>query len=99
MMETDSLPKKQPDSCICVTIYKKEGADAAMKKEKKEKEEILCWEDVRKLPENEQVRWEIADELGLFDKVIESGWKSLTSKESGRIGGIMSGRLRNKKNQ
>lgn len=70
-----------------------------MKKEKKEKEEILCREDVRKLPKNEQVRWEIADELGLFDKVIESGWKSLTSKESGRIGGIMSGRLRNKKNQ
>ena len=43
----------------------------------------------------EQAKWEIAAELGLFDKVTSSGWKSLTSRESGRIGGILA--ARNKK--
>lgn len=68
-----------------------------MKKE--EKEEVLCREDVYKLPKKEQIRWEIADELGLFEKVVEKGWKSLTSRESGRIGGIISSRQRNKQKQ
>ncbi|MCD7824727.1 MAG: alpha/beta-type small acid-soluble spore protein [Clostridiaceae bacterium] len=40
----------------------------------------------------EQEKWEIALELGLFDKVVETGWKSLTARESGRIGGILSSR-------
>ena len=36
-------------------------------------------------------------ELGLFDKITANGWKSLTAKESGRIGGILSGRKKQKK--
>ncbi len=32
---------------------------------------------------------EIAEELGLLEKVERLGWKGLTSRESGRIGGIM----------
>lgn len=63
----------------------------------KEKIEIHTMEDVRLLPEKEQMKWEIADELGLFDKVVEKGWKGLTSKESGRVGGILSARNRKKK--
>lgn len=35
------------------------------------------------------MKYEIAEELGLLDKVTQFGWKGLTSKESGRIGGIM----------
>jgi len=35
---------------------------------------------------------EIAKELGLMDKVDATGWKSLTAKESGRIGGILARR-------
>lgn len=35
------------------------------------------------------MKYEIAEELGLLDKVEQFGWKGLTSKESGRIGGIM----------
>ena len=35
------------------------------------------------------MKYEIAEELGLLDKVQEAGWKGLTSRESGRIGGIM----------
>ena len=31
----------------------------------------------------------IAKELGLLDKVMEQGWKALTAKETGRIGGLM----------
>jgi hypothetical protein len=41
---------------------------------------------------DEVMKWEIAKELGLYDKVIENGWKSLSAKESGRIGGILAGR-------
>ena len=35
------------------------------------------------------MKYEIAEELGLLEKVERFGWKGLTSKESGRIGGIM----------
>ena len=63
---------------------------------KKEKEiEITCLEDVKKLPIQEQMKYEIANEIGVFDKVITSGWGSLSSKESGKIGGILA--CRNKK--
>lgn len=46
--------------------------------------------------EKEKLKYEIAEELGLLDKVKECGWKSLTSKETGRIGGLMTKRLKNK---
>lgn len=36
-----------------------------------------------------RMKYEIAEELGLLDKISEDGWKGLTSRESGRIGGIM----------
>jgi len=41
------------------------------------------------------LKLEIAEELGLDEKVKQKGWKSLTSRESGKIGGIMSARLKN----
>ncbi len=53
------------------------------------------------MTEQDLLKYEIAEELGLLDKVKENGWKSLTSKESGKIGGIMTKRKReanNKKN-
>lgn len=40
------------------------------------------------------MKFEIAEELGLMDKVKMSGWKSLTAKESGKIGGMLSSRKR-----
>lgn len=46
---------------------------------------------------NEVVKYEIADELGLLDRVLETRWKSLSARETGKIGGIMAGR--NKKNR
>jgi hypothetical protein len=44
------------------------------------------------MKENEKVKYEIARELGLIDKVLEYGWKSLTPKETGRIGGLVNKR-------
>lgn len=60
--------------------------------EKKEKIEIHSLEDLALLEPEERLKYEIANEIGLFDKVVEEGWKSLSSKESGRIGGLLSHR-------
>lgn len=46
--------------------------------------------------EDDVLKYEIAGELGLLDKIEEVGWAGLTAKESGRIGGIMTSRKRNK---
>lgn len=44
------------------------------------------------LPQEEELKYEIAQELGLLDQVLENGWKSLSAKETGRIGGLMTRR-------
>lgn len=41
------------------------------------------------LSREENLKYEIARELGLLDQVLEGGWKSLSAKETGRIGGLM----------
>ena len=41
------------------------------------------------LTQDEKLKYEIAEELGLLDKVMEEVWKSLSSKETGKIGGLM----------
>lgn len=48
------------------------------------------------ITEDDILKFEIAEELGLMDKIIEVGWGGLTAKESGRIGGIMTSRKRKK---
>lgn len=50
--------------------------------------------DPKNLKPEEVLKFEIATELGLDDKVIKGGWKSLTAKESGRIGGLITKRKR-----
>ena len=45
---------------------------------------------------SEKLKYEIAEELGLLEKVNKSGWRSLSAKETGRIGGIMARRLKNR---
>lgn len=49
------------------------------------------------MSENEKIKYEIAEELGLLDKVLKTGWKSLSAKETGRIGGLMTKRRREEK--
>ena len=41
----------------------------------------------------------IAEELGLFDRIIEEGWGALTASESGRIGGIIKKKNSQKKKE
>lgn len=67
-----------------------------MPKEKNEKPEILSMDDVKQLPKDEQMKYEIAEEIGVIDKVFASGWRSLSAKESGRIGGILANRKKKK---
>lgn len=38
----------------------------------------------------EMKKYEIAKELGLLDKVLTDGWQSLSAKDTGRIGGMLS---------
>ena len=45
--------------------------------------------DLDHLEPEEKMKYEIAEELGLLDRVLANGWKSLTSKETGRIGGLV----------
>lgn len=42
---------------------------------------------LEELTKKEKLKYEIAEELGLLDQVLNDGWKSLSSKETGRIGG------------
>ena len=42
--------------------------------------------DLEHMTEKEKMKYEIADELGLLDRVLNDGWRSLTAKETGRIG-------------
>ena len=46
------------------------------------------------LSPEDKMKLEIAEELGLLDKVQEGGWKALTAKETGRIGGLMTKKKR-----
>ncbi|MEG0270765.1 MAG: small, acid-soluble spore protein, alpha/beta type [Clostridia bacterium] len=41
------------------------------------------------LSKTERQKYEIARELGLLERVREVGWAGLTTKETGRIGGLI----------
>ena len=46
----------------------------------------------------EELKMEIAEELGLLDKVKKVGWAGLSAKETGRMGGILTIKKRELKN-
>lgn len=50
--------------------------------------------DFDKLTPQELMRFEIARELGLDQKIVSGGWGALSAQESGRIGGIIASRNR-----
>lgn len=68
-------------------LTKRKG-DFAMSKNKKKE---ICLEE---LTEEQKMKYEIAEELGLLDKVMQEGWRSLSSKETGKIGGLVTKRRR-----
>jgi len=41
------------------------------------------------MKDSNAMKYEIAAELGLADKIEQGGWKSLTARESGKIGGLL----------
>lgn len=43
------------------------------------------------------IKYEIAEELGLADKVKKYGWGGLSAKETGKIGGLVTQRKKPKK--
>ncbi|WP_373598962.1 small, acid-soluble spore protein, alpha/beta type [Paraclostridium bifermentans] len=68
---------------------KKIDINKPRKKSSTNKKKILTDDDIMK--------YEIASELGLMDKVSELGWGGLTAKEAGRIGGMLTSRKKQRK--
>ncbi|MFI3171063.1 MAG: small, acid-soluble spore protein, alpha/beta type [Eubacteriales bacterium] len=52
--------------------------------------------NLSELDPDEKIKYEIAEELGLLDRVMSDGWKNLTAKETGKIGGLVTKRKRAK---
>ncbi len=46
------------------------------------------------LTELDRLKLEIAEEIGLIDKIKTKGWAALSAQEAGFLGGMMSKRLR-----
>lgn len=55
------------------------------------KKKEIC---LSELSEDEKMKYEVAEELGLLEQVLKDGWRSLSSKETGKIGGLVTKRRR-----
>lgn len=53
---------------------------------------------IKKVDPLEPLKMEIAAELGLLEQAQEQGWHSLSAKDAGRIGGLMTQRRRKEGN-
>lgn len=62
----------------------------------KKKEKLFLGGEINlsELDADVQKKYEVAKELGIYDKVLEKGWGSLTAEATGRVGGV----LRKRKN-
>ena len=62
----------------------------------KKKEKLFLGGEINlsELDADVQKKYEVAKELGIYDKVLEKGWGTLTAEETGRVGGV----LRKRKN-
>lgn len=72
----------------CLSYCEKRGVTDMEEKKKKKKKPIVL-EEIK--PE-EKLKYEIAGELGLLDRVLADGWGALSAKETGRIGGLVTRR-------
>ncbi|KUG03871.1 hypothetical protein ASZ90_018650 [hydrocarbon metagenome] len=52
---------------------------------------------LKPLTEKDLMKMEIARELGLWEQIEKHGWESMSNAACGRIGGIMSKRLKERK--
>lgn len=48
----------------------------------------------KKVTKEDLLKLEVAQELGLLDKINSGGWGALTAKEAGKIGGIITSRIK-----
>lgn len=60
---------------------------------KKKKKTVIHPEE---LSAEEKMKYEIAAEMGLLDRVLTDGWESLSAKETGSIGGKLGSYRRRK---
>lgn len=44
-------------------------------------------------PVLDQFKWEVAEELGLAEKIHAQGWENMTSRECGHVGGRIGGSM------
>ena len=63
-----------------------------MKEKIQREKKITNGKNTKILTNDDIMKYEIASELGLMDKVGERGWAGLTAKEAGRIGGMLTSR-------
>ena len=57
----------------------------------KKKEKLFLGGEINlsELDADVQKKYEVAKELGIYDKVLEKGWGSRTAEETGRVGGVL----------
>lgn len=46
-----------------------------------------------------RLKYEVAEELGLLERIKKYGWRSLDAKETGRIGGLVTKKKRLEKQE
>ena len=54
---------------------------------------------MRTLSQMERCKYEVARELGLLEKLTQVGWAGLSTAESGRIGGLVGARMRQRRKE
>ncbi|MBR1584564.1 MAG: small, acid-soluble spore protein, alpha/beta type [Clostridia bacterium] len=54
---------------------------------------------MRTLSQEERCKYEVARELGLLPKLEQVGWAGLSTAESGRVGGLVGARLRQRRKE
>ncbi|MBR6808979.1 MAG: hypothetical protein IKM64_01755 [Clostridia bacterium] len=59
----------------------------------------VCGGKMKPLTEEERLKYQIARELGLMDKLLDVGWAGLSTAESGRIGGLVGARKQKKRKE
>lgn len=65
-----------------------------LEEEMKKRDIPQTQKEIEALDQQERMKYEIAQELGLFEKVQAVGWKGLTARETGRVGGLLAKRRR-----
>lgn len=80
---------------ICHTLRIKDKSERKRMYMSKEKDFIE--KTFEEMNETERLKYETAMELGLIDKLKKDGWKSLSASETGRLGGIMNRKIKERK--